>query len=287
MAVRVETLYQLWLQLFGEFAVTPEELQARLEGKQALGARRAPFRVVFHRTRDQYNSELRQRQPQIDMTLGIYFDAYKESHFFAGEAQDPGTINHEAVHQFFHESTGARRNVSTTANTWAIEGVACYFESLVRQHLDLGAISQNAGSAASSSDAPREDSEAHWYTIGMPGAGRLEAARQRRLVDDFYVPLAELSSLGMAELQQRSDIAPLYSQSAGLAAFFMDHDQGVYRHAFSQLLRAIYAGRDDVDTITELTGKPFSQLDAEYQDFLEGLPQPGAASGFPYNGQRR
>lgn len=277
MAVRIENLYQLWRQLFGEFTATPKELQARLDGKPGEGFRRKPFRVVFHRSRDQYNAELQQRQPQIAMTLGIYFDALEESHFFAGEEQDPGTINHEAVHQFFHESTGARRNVSATANAWAIEGVACYFESLIRQRVEIEP--QAAGEAV--------QGEVHWYTIGMLLAGRLPAARQRRLIDDYYVPLAKLSSLGKNDLQQRSDIAPLYSQSAGLASFFMDYDGGIYRTPFRQFLRNIYAGRDDVDTIIETTGKSFDQLDAQYRDFLESLPRHDAAADFSYNGDDR
>ena len=45
--------------------------------------------------------------------------------------QDPGTIAHEAVHQFFYESAPkATRHLGGTANAWAVEGVACYFESL-------------------------------------------------------------------------------------------------------------------------------------------------------------
>jgi hypothetical protein len=255
LAVRLETLYQLWRQLFGEFALRPAELQARLEGKQATGFLRKPFRVIYHKSRDEYNEALVRRQPQIAITLGIYFDADRESHFFAGKDQDPGTIAHEAVHQFFYESANKpARQLATIANVWAVEGVACYFESLVER------ASEGGGRV---------------FSIGTPEAGRLPAARHRRVVDNYYVPLAELTALGMTDLQHRGDIARLYSQSAGLAAFFMDYQGGMYRKPFRTLLTHIYAGRDKADTLATVTGRSYAELDREYQSFMESLPVTG------------
>jgi hypothetical protein len=251
LAVRLETIYQLWRQLFGGLELPPAELKARLDGKHPPGFLNKAFRVTYHRNRDEYNAALRRRQPQIDVTLGIYFDAQRESHFFAGNDQDPGTIAHEAVHQIFYESAPRQaRHLAALANVWAVEGAACYFESL-----DVG--DDGAGGA---------------YTIGMPAAGRLPAARHRRLVDDYYVPLAELSALGMTDLQARDDIARLYSQSAGLASFFMDYDGGRYRQAFGELLRMIYAGRDNAGSLAELTGTSYGELDREYLQFMRELP---------------
>jgi hypothetical protein len=248
LAMRLERLYQLWRQLFGEFTATPAELQARLDGKETAGSLRKPFKVVYHRNRAEYNEALRKRQPQIEATLGIYFDAQRESHFFAGDDQDAGTIDHEAVHQFFYESAPKpARHLAATANVWAVEGVACYFESLTP-------AGQNA------------------FAIGSPDAGRLQAARHRRTVDNFYVPLAELTALGMTDLQERPDLAKLYSQSAGLASFFIDGQGGKYRAAFRELLAAIYAGRDEPGTLAQLTGRSYEELDGEYLRFMQGLP---------------
>jgi hypothetical protein len=259
LALRLETLYRVWTQLFGEFAETPTELQARLEGKQSTGFKRQPFRVIYHRNRNEYNAALIRRQPQIGITLGIYFDAQRESHFFAGDDQDPGTIAHEAVHQFFFESVPKpARHLGGAANAWAVEGVACYFESLVEQK---------------TGDAPGKV-----FTIGAFDAGRLPAARHRRVVDNYYVPLAELSSLGMLDLQQRPDIARLYSQSAGLAAFLIDGNDGAYRQPFRELLRLIYAGRDQADTLAKLAGSSYADLDQEYEAFMQSLPPAGAVS---------
>jgi hypothetical protein len=255
LAVRLETLYQLWRQLFGEFAVTPAELKARLDGKDSSGFASRPFRVIYHRDRDEYNDALVTRQPQIGITLGIYFDAQRESHFFAGKDQDPGTIAHEAVHQFFYESAPRpTRQLAATANAWAVEGAACYFESLVEWEASAGGPT---------------------FTIGSPEAGRLPAARHRRVIDDYYVPLAELSGLGITELQHRQDLPRLYSQSAGLASFFMDYQGGRYRKPFRELLAVIYSGRDSADKLASLAGRSFPELDHEYATYMKSLPVAG------------
>jgi hypothetical protein len=242
------TLFQLWRQLFGEFAATAEELQVRLDGKETAGYLRKPMRVVYYRSREEYNDALQRIQPQIDVTLGIYLDLQRQSHFFAGPEQDPGTIAHEAVHQFFYESAARpTRRLATVANMWAVEGVACYFESL----------------------APKGTNA---FTIGAADAGRLQAARHRRMVDNYYVPLAELAALGVTEMQERPDLPRLYSQSAGLASFFIDGANGRYRPAFRELLAAIYAGRDEASTLQTTAGVPLEQLDREYGEFMKGLP---------------
>jgi len=251
LAARLEELYQVWQQLFGQFSLKRAELIKRFDGKESSGYRRKPFEVVYYRTREEYNTALRQQQPRIEMTLGIYFDTTRTTHFFAGEAQDPGTIYHEAIHQFFHESGRSARHVGANSNAWLIEGVACYFESLVEH---------------------RDPSGEHFFSIGTPGAGRLPAARHRLLVDDFYVPLAELSALGIKDFQQRTDLPRLYSQAAGWVTFLMHSQAGVYRPALVETLQRLYTGRDRGSTLEDLTGRSFAELDREYRRFLEALP---------------
>lgn len=251
LASRLETHYQVWLQLFGDFVLEPNELLKRFDGKPSSSYRTKPFEVVYYRTRDEYNTALSRQQPQINGTLGIYFDKTRKSHFFAGEDQDPGTLYHEAVHQFFHESGRTARSVGALGNAWLIEGVACYFESLVLQHDDAGRM---------------------FFSIGTPTAGRLPAAVHRRLVDEYYVPLAELSAMGIDDFQRRSDLPRLYSQSAGLAAFFMHYKGGTYRQPLVNMLQLLYAGRDQVDTLENLTGQSFAELDRQYRSYLESLP---------------
>jgi hypothetical protein len=130
-----------------------------------------------------------------------------------------------------------------------IEGVATYFETLI------------------------EHDDAHaglYFTIGESSAGRLPAARER-LRDGFYVPLAELTKLNKDELQRRPEIAKLYSQSAGLAAFLIDGEQGRYREPLVKYLQAIYAGRDTKESLFELTDASYDQLDVAYQRYMEEM----------------
>jgi len=251
LAMRLEKRYQIWQQLFGGFYLDQADLVKRFDGQETSGYRSKPFRVTYYRSRQEYNDSLRRRQPRIEMTLGIYFDALRSTHFFAGPEQDAGTIFHEAVHQFFQESQPAARSVGGLSNAWLVEGVACYFESLAEH------------------DDPQIG---RFHSLGTPGAGRLPAARQRCLVDEFYVPLAELSAMGTTDLQRRTDIARLYSQSAGLATFLIHGNGGAYRPALVKLLQAIYAGRDTATSLADLTGRSFAQLDEEYREFLESLP---------------
>jgi hypothetical protein len=109
------------------------------------------------------------------------------------------------------------------------------------------------------------------FTVGTPGAGRLPAAAQRCLKDGFYVPLAELTQLGTSDLQRRTDIGKLYSQSAGLATFFMHYRGGIYRPALMEYLQLVYAGRDKPTTLEEVTGVSFAELDAQYREYLQNL----------------
>lgn len=253
LAVRLERVYQVWRQLFGEFTTTADDLKAALSAKTATEGRVKAFQVRYHRNREEYNEKLRPGQPLIDMTLGIYFDAARESHFFAGPDQQPSVIDHETVHQLFYE-TGPRpkRRLAATGNVWAVEGAASFFESLVQV-----AAPEISGRA---------------YAIGVPEAGRLPTARHYRIVANDYLPLAELTALGTSDLQHRTDVSKLYSESAGLTAFFMNGRQGEYREAFRKLLAAIYAGRDEADTLEKLTGKSYAELDAEYLEFMRSLP---------------
>ena len=236
--------------MFADFYLDGQTLLRRFEGNSIGGSRSQPFHVVYYGSRDQYNAALLRQQPRIGITLGIYFDKTRKSHFFAGPDQDPGTIYHEAAHQLFYESAKSTRHLGALANAWILEGIACYFESLKEHH---------------------DPSTDRFFTLGTPGAGRLPAARHRLLVDNYYVPLAELTSLGMTDLQRRADIARLYSQSAGLATFLVHGQGGKYRPALVKLLQLIYTGRDKSTSLQQLTGSDFAILDQQYREYIQQL----------------
>lgn len=257
LAARLERLHQVWRRQFAAFYLSDRDVRQLFAGSRAARGRSRPFQVIYHRDRDEYVQALRQRQPQIEMTLGIYFDTDREAHFFAedGETAEPsrdyGTLYHETVHQLFQESRRAARNIGGSANFWVIEGVATYFESL-QEHCDPAA--------------------GCYFTIGQPDGGRLPAARQRALSDGFYVPLRELTRLGKLDVQHHAEIAKLYSQSAGLATFLMQAEGGRYREPLVRYLMAVYAGRDKPDTLADVCGAAYPELDAQYRRYLQSLP---------------
>jgi hypothetical protein len=250
LAARLERLHQVWRQLFAGFYLKENEVRRLFAGERQPRKQVRPCRVYDHRDRGEYNAALRKKQPRIGETLGIYFDDMREAHFFAGEDQDAGTLYHEAVHQLFQETKPGAKRVGLLANFWVVEGVATYFETL-SEHND-----PNAGL---------------YFTIGEAQAGRLPAARQR-LVEGFYVPLAELTRMGQRDVQRHAEIGKVYTQSTGLVAFLMDAEAGRYREPLVQYLDAIYEGRDTDRTLAEVTGEGYDELDAAYHRHVESLP---------------
>jgi len=262
LAARLERLYQIWRQLFAGFYYSEKEVQGLFAGERIARVQARQFRVFYHRDRDDYVKNLVRREPMIGDTVGIYFDNIAESHFFATDdaAKAPeraasaltpaATLYHEAVHQLFQESKPTSRRAGEIRNFWVLEGVATYFETL-SEHAD-----PQAGL---------------YYTIGESTAGRLPKAKEK-LSDNFYVPLAELVKIGKYEMQRRPDVAKLYSQSCGLAAFLIDGEHGRYREPLVRYLQAFYASRDRDETLTEVTGSSYAELDAAYRRYMESLP---------------
>ena len=111
LATRLERLHQIWRQLFAGFYFSEREVRELFADERSPRERHQPFRVVYHRDQDDYVAALKRRQPRIAETLGIYFDADREAHFFAGDKQNLATLNHEAVHQLFQETRPAARHV--------------------------------------------------------------------------------------------------------------------------------------------------------------------------------
>jgi hypothetical protein len=249
---RLETLYSAWQQVFIGYSAGENELARRFEG-------RAPRRdavqhnVAYYRTRDEYNAALRTAQPQIDMTLGIYLANTRTAYFFVGEDDQCSTVFHEATHQLFQETRAVAADVGRKDNFWIVEGIACYMESLA----------QHEG----------------YCTLGGANAARMPAARYRLLQDGFYVPLAELVTLGMDRLQHDERIARLYSQCAGLSDFLMHDGGGRYREPLVRYLDAVYSGRATTRTLAELTGVSFETLDRQYRESMSAEAQADAALG--------
>jgi hypothetical protein len=239
---RLEELRDLWRQLFFRYHSNAAALARRLEGNASVSRSFKRHKVVLFRDRQEYVDFLQRIEPRIAVTVGYYMESQKTAYFYVDDQPKDDTYFHEVTHQLFSETGRVIPGVGLRGNAWIIEGVAMYMESLRKMD--------------------------HHYTAGGMDANRLQYARYRALGQGFYVPLGELVALGRQDLQQHEDIRRLYSQSAGLATMLIDYRRGVYRQALVDYLRAVYQGRDRVDTLASVAGVPLADLDEQYEEFL-------------------
>ncbi|REJ69801.1 MAG: DUF1570 domain-containing protein [Planctomycetota bacterium] len=247
LARRLEQLHAAWFQVFAAFHTTPKQLQQLI--RYGKPSRRPPARhkVVYFATRDEYVNELVRRQPGIERSLGVYFANRRTAYFFAGEDQDPGTVLHEATHQLFQETASLKQPAGQKRHAWVVEGIACYMESL------------------------RDGQRSPWGgfdTVGGYHVARLPGARIRLLEDRFYIPFAELTRMGLWQLNRHPQAATVYTQIAGQATFLMHYSDGHYRDALVQYLRAVYGDRASPAELAELAEESFGELDLAYRQFL-------------------
>jgi len=218
------------------------ELERRFNGQFRARPSTSSMQAVQFASRQQYIDTLERLEPQIGRTLGIYWMPTQTSYFFEDDDVDATTVFHEAVHQLFAESRRTSRLAGEENGFWVLEAVACYMESL-------------------------EATEQGWRLGGLDH-GRAPMAVERLTLDGFYVPLETLCRLGRVDFQAHPQLPPLYSQISGLADFFMNAQQGRYREAFMTYLQRVYTGSARADSLAQLCGADFEQLDAEYRRHL-------------------
>lgn len=246
LAAALEAVRLVWLQVFGAFALEPADLEKRLTGRARLPPQTAHSAILCG-SREQYLAELRQLDPRIAMSDGLYWLPTRTIWCFAAPAGlDLPTVRHEGFHQLFAESRGdlfrLRAEPGGRAGFWAVEAAALYAESITATEFG--------------------------WTIGGPDAGRAAAARRLLAADGWSLPLAELTSLGREAFQAHDRIADLYDQCGGLADFFMNAADGRYRESFIVYLNRVYAGIAEPDTIARLCRKSYPELDAEYREYM-------------------
>jgi hypothetical protein len=239
----LELLYDVWQQMFYRYWASEQELVAAFEGERRPKRPAKKHRVVLFRNRADYVAQMQQHVPGIEVSSGFYAEKQRTSYFYAGDESDVAMWFHEATHQLFYELGPGVADVGIRSNSWIVEAVALYMESLL-VHDD-------------------------YVTLGGFDALRLQNARFRAWNHRFYLPLAELIPMGRDDLQKDERLARLYSQSAGLAHFLMDYKRGRYRDAMVSYLQVVYAGRDRNDTLEKLVGTPLLELDKAYQELLD------------------
>lgn len=256
LAKEMEDFHRYFHQTFVGFFNTPEQMQKLFEGARNPFQRRnkqTQHVMHYYRTREEYLQRLQPEIPQIGLTHGIYLFGDRISHFYhRPDAEgDLGTLYHEATHQLFYETGSVRgsRQVGEKNHFWAVEGIACYMESFKKQ----GEV----------------------FRAGDPNHIRFNAARYRLLEDNYYVPLETFAAMGRQAFQTSPNISPNYSQASGLSHFFMHARSGEYRDAFINQMAQLYSFnsriRNNAQTLEELTGRSYAELDREYEEYSIGL----------------
>ena len=200
-------------------------------------------RVILYRDHQEYTLHLFQIDRNIARTNGYYSTPKKTAYFPSLEEK---VLFHEGTHQifaerFFHEKAPAFRN-----NFWVVEGIALFMETL--------------------------KIEDECYKIGNILANRLYSAKKYRFEQNHRLPIRKLTAMSAAEIQTNVDLQKIYSQSATLVHWLMFAEEGRYRPALFELLRRTYLGSATPETLSELTGLSYDELDKKYEEFLKTIP---------------
>jgi hypothetical protein len=250
LAEELDKLYQVWAQLFVRFYVTEAQVVALFDAQSRYSLPPLPrMLVVCFRDQEDFRNSLRSAFPIIDRVniTGVYYGPKRAAYFFWSEPPDWTNIYHEATHQLFAETRRMAPNAGKNQNFWVIEGAALYMETL------------------------REENG--FYVLGGWEAQRVCDARFNLISRGKHIPLDRLVSMGMDQFQSYLELGELYSQCAAVMHFLMHYDLGRYRDAAVRYLDQVYSGRDDLLTLSRLTGKTLAELDQEYQSYMRSGPE--------------
>jgi tetratricopeptide (TPR) repeat protein len=100
--------------------------------------------------------------------------------------------------------------------------------------------------------------------------GDLLPGRHRALLDDKWVPLQTILAADHASpyYNEKDKAGSLYNE--GWALTHMLNFEAAYRPKFPELMRAIAGGKDSVDALTGLYGKPLDRIERDLQQYLRG-----------------
>ena len=248
LTVKMERWLEVWRQLFFDYYRPVSQVEKWMAGRSSQRPASRRFDVVFFASREEYIAELSPRIPGIEASTGYYDGQHKTSFFYASD--DPlieDTWRHEFAHQMFQESRQSVKSPFDEQFLWLGEGIAMYFES----YIDHGG----------------------YVTVGGFDSRRLQYARLRRLKEQFRFPLEELSKLGRQEFQRLPDIPKIYSQSAGIAHYLMDSNNGTLQKSLMEFLELAYRGRLRPGTFSKVIGQSSQEIEEAYAEYLKVDPK--------------
>ena len=245
LAEKLERWHTIWRQVFFDYWSNPSVTRKMFDGQTKVVFRSSRrFKVVFFKDLQQFARQMERFVPGAAGSSGYYSSNQRVAYFPDGDLRTEDTWRHEMTHQLFRESVRTKGEPFEDQFIWLDEGIATWFESLT----DFG----------------------DYVTMGGFDSRRIQYARIRKFSEQFYIPLAELTSLGRTGLQTHPDLVRIYSQSAGVADMLMNDDAGSMAKSVTEFLRLIYAGKLKPGSFEKLVGKSFAQLDERYPEFLGG-----------------
>ena len=244
---RLEHLSNAWDLLFAKFMqnaeIDPAQDQLAQDQLAQKQLNQHRHRVILYRDQREYIAHLFRIEPEIARTNGFYHAPGRTAHFFLTE---PRILFHEGTHQILAERFFGDASPTFRNNFWIVEGIALFMETL--------------------------KVEEDYYRIGDILANRLYAAKVYRFERNHNLPIRQLTAMSAAEIQASRELQEIYSQSAALTHWLMFAEGGRYRTALFELLRQTYHNEATPETLSELTGLSYKELDAKYAEFLKTIP---------------
>ncbi|HVJ68120.1 MAG TPA: hypothetical protein VM510_09065 [Caulifigura sp.] len=263
LSVQLERFHEYFLREFADvFMTSTQQMKALFPGGSVNADR---YDVHYFRNRNEFKEWLIMKQPEAAFSDGLYLKGI--AYFFdrpGEEGKVAQTMYHEITHQILTESQTKPVKVDnwTDGDFWLVEGLACYLESF--------------------------RPEGRGGSVGDPRHVRIEWARRFAIEEGFYIPLENFTAMNQHDFQcanmangpARVDrLQHHYAQAAGVTNFFMHYRNGQYRDALITYLAQIYSAdqrmRKNNETLADLTGVPFKELDRQYIEYVRGLETGG------------
>lgn len=254
LAVAVEAFHRYFMREFAGFFRTPQQLDKLFtSGSSSNDGSR--YEIYYFRKRQEFVDELANKCPLADKINGLYMPKDRIAYFFHNpditEDESLGTLYHEVTHQLLSESTLKTTAIGNEHDFWAIEGIACYFESFRVE--DDGTVS-----------------------VGDLSHSRIQAAREQVVTHQEQEPLARFTAMGMLRFQAGTtpELQKRYAQATGLAHFFLHYKNGLYRDQFIEYLTNIYTPVDRIrgtKTLESVIGVSYATLDAQYATYFKEM----------------